>query len=198
MMRTVKKNGQNFVAYYLAAIIFFLQLSGPLLDGRAFLFAGDQTCSEKLDIAEEYYYDDAFDEAQALVQDCLNDLSLKKVERIRAYTILARIYLARENPEAAKEFILKIFSLDPAYQPTIEQETPRFVNLVTEAKKEFVVPAPIAESAKTSKKKSGKRWLWIGAGTAAVIAIIAVVASGSKGEKPVQERLLPNPPPFPQ
>ena len=193
----MKRKGQNFIVYHLVAILFFLQLSGPLLDGRIFLYAGDQTCSEKLDIAEEYYYDDAFDEAQALIQVCLNDPALEEAERIRAYTILTRIFLARENIEAAKEIVLKMLAIDPAYQPTIEQETPRYVNLVAEVKKDYQAPAPVAETTQKSDKLSNKRWLWIGAGGAAAIAIIAVLALGSDDE-PTEEKLLSTPPPFPQ
>ncbi|HID40429.1 MAG TPA: hypothetical protein EYP36_13060 [Calditrichaeota bacterium] len=160
--------------------------------------ANDQTCSEKLNKAEEYYYDDALDEAQALVLDCLNNFTLEKKERIRAYTILVRISLARENKDAAKKILLKIFTLDPTYQPTTEQETPRYVNVASEAKQEFIAQSKTTESQKQSSEKANTLWLWMGAGVAVVVTTIVLVVSGSAGENPDQLQSLSNPPPFPQ
>lgn len=184
--------------YYLALLIFFVQLGSPMLNDRSVLMANDQTCSEKLNKAEEYYYDDALDEAQALVLDCLNNFTLEKKERIRAYTILVRISLARENKDAAKKILLKIFTLDPTYQPTTEQETPRYVNVASEAKQEFIAQSKTTESQKQSSEKANTLWLWMGAGVAVVVTTIVLVVSGSAGENPDQLQSLSNPPPFPQ
>ena len=184
--------------YLSAFLIFFLQLSSPLWDSSGILFAGEKTCKEKLAKAEEYYYEEAFEEAQALILDCLNASSCTKEEQIKAYAILTRISLARDNTKAARALILKILKINPAYSPTVEEETPRYVNLVAEIKKEFVSTkeAPAKEQRPADSKST---WIWIGAGAAAVTTAVIILIAGGAGENSNgKEKSLPTPPPFPQ
>ena len=111
---------------------------------------------------------------------------------MRSHTILARTYLAQMDTNSSKENIRIILQLNPTYRPTIEQETPAFVNLVTQVKNEENRTA----LAETSTGISS--WLLIGVGSAAAIAIIAIVASGSGEKKGNQETSLPKPPDFPE
>jgi hypothetical protein len=157
------------------------------------LIASDKTnCSESLDQAEELYYDGEFDQTIEIVNQCLQKVSLIKDDQIRSYTILARTYLAKQDTILTKDNIRIILKIDPTYQPTIEQETPKYVNLVAEVR---------AEQDQLTAAEAGtgiSSWLLIGAGSAAAIAIIAIVASGGSDEKEIQNTSLPKPPDFPE
>jgi hypothetical protein len=99
--------------------------------------------------------------------------------------------------DLAKETVLLLLELDPAYQPTIEQESPRFVELVNEARAEYARLK--AEQAEQAQQKAGKKpWIWMGAGGVAVAAIIVVVATSAGGaENNNTNQPLPAPPPLP-
>jgi tetratricopeptide (TPR) repeat protein len=160
--------------------------------------ADDQSnFSALMDQAEELYYAGNLDRSIELVDSCLKNNSPDESERARAYKILIRIYLAKNEAATAKEFVNSILELDPDYQPTIEEETPKFVNLVDEVRTERLnlqlIPVTSADSSGISP------WLWIGAGSAAIITIIAIISA-----KPAAETVetavkpLPEPPAYPQ
>lgn len=158
------------------------------------LFAAKaQTCSTNLDLAEENYHKGNFDGVIELVRKCLEDTKLSRVERLRAYKILSRTLLAKNNKKGAKEIIGKIIKISPTFEPTIEQETPQFVNLVAEVKEEK------RKSKKKSIESSKSNWLWIGAGSVAATAIVVLLVSGSENNNGSGngEQSLPKPPEFP-
>ncbi len=150
--------------------------------------------TQKLDSAEHHYYNREFQKAIEMVNICLMQTPGEKGNQIRAYHLLARIYLAQEDAVRASENIGKILNLEPQFQPTIEQDTPQFVALVSEVKAEHRPLAP------KTRKRGIKKWIWIGAGSVATAAIIVLVANrnGKDVEKviPVTEP-LPEPPSFP-
>ena len=193
MIRSVNKNTPNIMTIYLILAFFHLQVIFLIPQGNSGLYASDQSgCSERLDQAEEFYYDGDFDKTIEIVNQCLQEQSISNNDRTRAHTLLARTYLAKENIQTAKENVRIILKLEPEYQPTIEQETPKFVNLVTEVRKE-------QEQLAAAETASGiSSWLLIGAGSIAAVAIIAIVASGSGDEAGVQKTALPKPPNFPE
>jgi len=152
----------------------------------------EQECLSHLDQAEENYYNGDLDQSISLVRQCLESQNLQTDTRIRAYKILARCYMAGQQPDSAKKAIIFILNLDPSFQPTIEQESPRFINLVTETKKEQALLV------KAGKKTLGKPWIWIGAGGVAVAAVIVLVAAGSGAEEGNnQNQALAAPPALP-
>lgn len=193
MLRILNNKIPRTASLYLIVAFLNLQIYCLIPAAEAGLRAGEQpsNCSEQLEEAEEMYYDGEFDKAIQMVNQCLAQSSLPKEEQVRSYTILARTYLAKEDTLLTKENIRIILKLAPDYQPTIEQETPRYVNLVAEVRKEQT-QSVVAES------DSGiPSWLWIGAGSAAAVAIIAIVASGGSDENGNQDTSLPEPPDFP-
>ena len=152
-----------------------------------------KTCQQLLDTAEEYYFEDNMDRAIELVLECLSQPGVKDNLRVRAYTILARIYLVREEPAKTKEMIRKILGLDPSYQPTIEQETPRYVSLVHEVRKTW------QPSVEDDTILGLSPWVWVGAGVAATTAIVVIVVSGSSSDtQGPAAKALPKPPDFPE
>jgi tetratricopeptide (TPR) repeat protein len=177
----------------LLVAFFYLQIFGLMPGQCNALYAVVQfDCSDRLDQAEEHYYDGQFDEAIIIVNQCLQDKTIALKEQIRSYTILARIYLAKDDIEKTKQNVRIILRLEPAYQPTIEQETPKYINLVTEVRKE-------QEQLAVAETSTGiSSWLLIGAGSVAAVAIIAIAVSGGSDEKGTQDTSLPKPPDFPE
>jgi len=183
----------RIITLYLILAFIYLQIFCFIPDKRSGLFASDQptTCAERLDEAEEFYYDGEFDKTIKIVNQCLLQESLPKKEQVRSYTILARTYLAKEDTIKTKDNIRIILKLEPTYQPTIEQETPGYVNLVTSVRKEEDQLAAAEVGTGISS------WLLIGAGSAAAVAIIAILASGGSDDSESQNTSLPKPPDFP-
>lgn len=193
-----KEYSTRLIRLSLCSVLLYLQVIGtaPML-----IAADEQTSAKaKLDQAEESYYNGEPRQAIMLAQQCLDDSLLSKDNLIRANKILARSYLTLEEPDLAKETVLLLLELDPAYQPTIEQESPRFVNLVNEARVEYArLEAERAQQAQQAQQKTSiKPWMWIGAGSVGVAAIIVVVATSAGGtDNNNTNQPLPAPPPLP-
>jgi hypothetical protein len=152
----------------------------------------DQACQEKLDQAEESYYIGNLDQSILLVRQCLEDPSLSNDTRIRAYKIIARSYQTKEEPELAKNAVISLLQLNPDYQPTIEEESPRFIDLVTKTKTEQAQRQAAREAGSISP------WVWIGAGGVAAAAVIVIVAGGSGSDEISNtNQPLPAPPMLP-
>jgi hypothetical protein len=159
----------NFILYLIAvAIILFSSSSSNAQETKV------KSIQEKLASAEEQYYEGLFTEAVTIINECLLNEGIQKQEQITAYTLLANIRLAQENREAAEAGIRKLLEINPGYMPTIEEETPQYVALVTEVKTKIKQEQP--------KKK---KWLWIGAGATTVVAVATyfIIQGSSNGSQ---------------
>ena len=183
----------KLIAVYLVIVLLYLQIFCSAFGIHSECYASDEiTCGVHLNQAEEFYYDGEFDKAIELVNQCLQNKSLSKIEQKRSYTILARTYLAQNDTIQAKDNIKNILKLDPAYQPTIEQEKPNFIKLVAKIRKE-------KEQFAANTRSSGlTSWLLIGAGGLAAAVFIAILTSQENGKKRAQDTSLPEPPDFPE
>jgi tetratricopeptide (TPR) repeat protein len=171
--------------------IFFLVLSvqafvinpvyGALQDGAK---------RELLKEAESQYYNGDFDNAIKSTNQFLSQENLSNDYKKDAYVLLAHIYLAKSDAASARKVIESIFNIDPAYGPTLEEETPKYVTFVSEIKKQY-----LAKQVKPKEKEID--WvLWGSAGAGAALLIILLATGGDdkgSGVKP-----LSNPPPFPE
>jgi hypothetical protein len=189
MIKRINRSNSRPLPLALSSVLLYLQVmtAAPLVT-----VADEQTCISNLDQAEESYYNGDLDKSINLVNQCLTDSLLSKEIRIRAYKLLARSYLSKEDVDLAKKTVLLLLEIVPTYQPTIEEESPHFVKLVTDTRAE---QARIrAEQEKTGMSP----WVWIGAGGAAAAAIIVLVATGSGGEENNNtNQPLPGPPALP-
>jgi len=188
MKRLLNKKLTIFLPVTFFYLTIFCMITGEY--DRLYAYA-QFDCTDRLDQAEELYYDGGFEEAVIIVNQCLQNKSISTGEQIRSYTILARIYLAKNDIDKTKQTVQLILRLDPTYQPTIEQETPKFVNLVATVRKEQ------EQLAATETDTGISSWVLIGAGSVAAVAIIAIVASGSSDEQQTETTSLPKPPDFP-
>ena len=148
------------------------------------------SCTDNLNQAEQYYYEGKFDESISLIRTCLQAGNLTQTELIKAYKIWAQTYLAKNNPDAARQIVKKILETEPDYAPTIADDPPPYVELVNSLKQEQAIQKSDAQAA-------DKKWLWIGAGGVAIIGIITLIALSGSEEEPKSPEPLATPPPWP-
>ena len=155
------------------------------------VFAGGlQQKDNLLEKAQDSYYAADFNKTINLIREFLKNESITKSNRVTAYSLLAKTFVAKNDTSTAKGVIRNILKLEPGFAPTLEQEKPSYVNLVSSVRREEFRP-----KTQTVIIKSGKtKWLWIGAGGAAAAIIGAAVLSNSNDSK---SKSLPKPPPFP-
>ena len=181
---------QNRLRYFIIPLIFSIFNLLIIGENSQALSAKNPLIQNQLYEAEEYYFNGEFQKAIVLLDQILEESTLSKTEQVKAYIILTRIYVAKDDLNSAKDNIRKILEIEPNYQPTIEQETPVYVTLVSEVKKE-------ESNKKSVPTHSGlKKWLLLGAGGAAVATVIVLVASCGN-EKGNESNPLPEPPDFP-
>ena len=157
------------------------------------VYAADKDLAAKLDKAEESYYNGDLDIALAVVLECLREPNLGDSIQLRANKILAHILLSKEETDAAKDAVFRVLELESAYQPTIEEEAPRYIALVEEARREFS-----QRKAVLAQSESGiSSWVWIGAGGAALVATAVLLLSGSGSGSDQKSAKLPLPPALP-
>jgi hypothetical protein len=149
--------------------------------------------NQLLESAEKLYYNREFDEAKEIVNRYLQENPALQDDQIRAYKILVRINLVQGDSIQAKENVRKLLTIDSDYEPTIEQETPNYVNLIAVVKLE---QSQLAEKTEASGSQL-KKWLIIGAGGVAAAAIIVLAATGKESEQENKFKPLPEPPNFP-
>jgi tetratricopeptide (TPR) repeat protein len=146
---------------------------------------------ELLESAQNKYYDGEFDETINLAKQCLKQTNLTSEDRFQAYKILAQAYIAKDNLQVARQIITKLVQLDPAYNPTIEHEPPKFVELVTQAKEELNAQEVQHEQV---KKGSDMTWIYITTAGVIVLGTAAILLLGKEDKaKP-----LPQPPGWPE
>lgn len=187
----------HFAIVQLILSIFLMQTALPVLSGNSRLFAeNSQSCIKILNKAEEFYYNAKFDNAIDLIRQCIKDPNLTKENRLRAYRLLTRIFLAKNEKDKAEKVARKMLKIDPGYKPTIEKEKPDYIKLINDLKAQ---QAPIKTPAKKSseKKKNSKKWYWIGAGAVVVLGTTAIIISSGGNNDNNQNNTLPDPPQFP-
>lgn len=153
--------------------------------------------SKILDKAQELYYEGRFTESVNLVKSCLTDTGISPEQRVKAYKILSQVALARDNEAQAKEILRQILKINPEYNPTIEQEPPKFVQLVASVRGEIQKQTATAEPAKVEVSQSN-HWRWYTAGAAAAVGIGAAILLGGNDGGNEKDGALSKPPPWPQ
>jgi hypothetical protein len=170
-------------------------------------------CTIELAEAERKFQEEGrFDEAIDLLLGCLSKGGLTIADSARAYHLLAKVYYAKQLLKESHETLEKLLHLVPDWKPNPAIDTPPFQKLADEVitaveqerkqqEEETLQKTPPVEPAKIvtqAKKGGGKKWLWIGLGTAALSGgAVAVLAGGGKNggpPTPPVNRKLPDPP----
>jgi len=183
---------------YLRLVIFLLIVVIPTMNSIALINESgllraqeSNQISNLLALSEENYYSGNFSQAIELANQVLNDSRATDIQKQQAFIILTKISLALEKPDMAEKYLVKVLEIDPSYQPTIEEETPQFVNFVAQVRSEYTKPP------RKNNKKGLMKWMAVGAGAIITVAVVAVMASGTTPEEEKPDNTLPEPPAFP-
>lgn len=147
-------------------------------------------CSKILNKAQNLYFEGKFDESVNLIQSCMASEELTKVERRQAYKIMSKVEFARGDQDKAKGNIRLLLQIDPDFKPTIEQETPTYVQLVESVRQEIITEKNNVVVKRESKGIS--KWWYYSAG--AVVAGTAYILFNGNDKK--KDKPLDTPPPW--
>src|SRR5574340_187000 len=106
-----------------------------------------ETCEMSLQSGSMLYEQGRLEAARDAVQACLAR-GPRRAEKIQGYALIARIQLALDDLPAAEAVLKKLLDADPEYQPELF-DAPRFVRLVTEAKRKKQTPVVSSVSKST-------------------------------------------------
>lgn len=190
MMRSPHLSLKKFIAYFLIPALILLQSGLPF--NAKVQAAALEGISENLEQAQKYYIKGQFEKTVEMIHLFLKNDAPDKNGKLKAYALLAKTFIAKNEPETAKEIIRKILDLEPDYQPTLEQEKPSYVNLVDTVRAEFKPNVAATQAEKSSFKIN---WLWVGSGATAAAVVGAVILSKNNNGK---SDALPKPPPLPK
>lgn len=74
-------------------------------------------CENALILANKKYEIGQLDEAIKLANNCWDDTSITKEQKIRAYELLGYLYVALDHPDTVKIIVEKLLKLDSSYVP---------------------------------------------------------------------------------
>jgi len=132
------------------------------------------SCEAELRRAEQKYRAVELDSAVYLIRLCLNKKEATDQDKARAYKLLGKVYIARQDTTEAKKAFGKMLELNPQMTLDATQETSEVMVIFNEVKMAF--------EQKQRQVGKSKKWLWIGAsGAAAVGAAVAILGGGGNG-----------------
>ena len=176
-------------------LIFFIIIALINLQfSTAFATSNQDNGSSLLIKAQNHYHQGEFDQTLKLIRQFMQNDSISNPKRIQAYSLLSKIFIAQQKTDSAKKIVRKIFSLNPAYKPTLEQEKPSYVHLVDAVRRE-IKPKQAKEAAVHKSKRHTLLWAGAGGATALVLLIGVLLSDDNGGGK---SHTLPKPPDFPK
>lgn len=159
-------------------------------------------CTEQLNQAEQFYNTGRFDDAEKIIENCLENGNMDREQKLRAYRLLGLTYIAKDLEAEARDTVSKLLEMVPNYQTDPVQDPPPFRNLVDEVKKdqdtqvqeetepqETVTEQPqqgdelenLVEQ-REDRKKQKRKWYYIAGGAVVGAAVITAVALGGGSE----------------
>ncbi len=187
MSRFNHQNRPVLLIFFVIIALINLQIS------TVFAASNQDNGKDLLKKAQARYHQGEFDQTLQLIRQFLQTDSISKPQRILAYSLLSKTFIAQQKIDSAKEVVHKIFALNPAYHPTLEQEKPSYVHLV-DAVRDEIKPKKAESSVKKTKHNT---LLWAGTGGAVTFAIILGIVL-SRGADNGKSHTLPKPPAFPK
>jgi tetratricopeptide (TPR) repeat protein len=177
----------------------------------AFLWAAgahaQDRCKTELAKAEQAYSEGFFEQALALTNACLNKGHLTPAELAWVHKLLGQIYISKNELRQARVHAQKLLEVAPDYEPDKDQDLQRWIELVTEVKQErerqiqqqqLTEPPEVKPIVRedSSKKGTGKKWLWLGGGgvlAAGVAAFLILQGDDTRQRLPDPPGLPPHP-----
>ena len=188
--KKVKEMKYNSTSVLKIILPFFLIIT--FIGADKLLLAQQTECSRILDKAQNLYLEGKFDESVNLIQSCTASKQLTKAERQQAYKIMSQVELARGDQDKAKQNIRLLLQENPDFQPTIEQETPTYVQLVESVRQEIITEKNNVVVKQESRTRSISKWWYYSAGV--VVAGTAYILFNGDDKK--KDKPLKLPPPW--
>ena len=102
-----------------------------------------QACDRALEEADAFYVRAAFDDAIALLEECMEGDQLSREDRARAYRLVGLSYIGKGQTAEARTAAEDLMAVDPDYEPDPVNDPPSWQRLVDEAEPaETTDPAP--------------------------------------------------------
>ena len=91
-----------------------------------------ESCESALRQAENSYELGLFEDVPGQLQACLKGRRPSRAEQVRTQALLAKSYLAADQPEKARDAVAELLRVDPAYEPG---PPPQFARMVEELRR---------------------------------------------------------------
>lgn len=151
---------------------------------------------ELLKNAENAYYEEDFPAAVKFSNRYLEQVNLTNEDKEKAYILLTHIYLAVDDTVDAEKSVNNILGFNLRYSPTLEMETPKYVNFVTKIKEKYASKSRVVTPKSTVKKSLNINWYIVGGAGVAVTVIAILLLSGDDDK--TADQPLSMPPQLPQ
>jgi tetratricopeptide (TPR) repeat protein len=179
----------RFFNTFIIVLFLWLQFFSPIIE----IYATDtntnaqeeDSCKKNLEDAQNQYFLGNFEKAIELAKQCVQKRSITNTDRGNAYKILAQAYWALNDSSRAFTIVEQLLKLWPDYNPTIEDEPPKFIELIAE----------VRASAPSRKPEKSKKWFLLGTGGAILVGTAIILLTAKKDNGPPDP--LPRPPKWP-
>ena len=128
------------------------------------------TCVAELREANQKYLAGKVDAARDLLKKCVNKNKASKQDKVEAYKLLGKIYIAKDSSDQAIDAFKKMLKLNCQMTLDTTQETPEVIAIFNEVKKQ-------------QKCGGSKKLLWISAGGGLAVAGAIIFWPSPKEEK---------------
>ena len=122
-VRTFRTDNKNYRMRRLVGILF------TLLGVSTLAVAQDNSCGQKLLLAQSVYDEGRLQDIEGLLANCLETNGFTDQEKVEAYKILTLTHIYLEEPEKADEAMLKILQTNPYFQINEGVDPPEFIAL---------------------------------------------------------------------
>jgi tetratricopeptide (TPR) repeat protein len=148
-------------------------------------------CASAIKDADNKYVTGDFPAAISILKDCLSKTGATTQDKINAYKLLAKTYIAQGEAEAAEKSFEQMLQLDSAITLDPQKERREVIEIFNKVKIRFTPPRPQpgSESVPPPKQGSSKtKFLIAGGGVVAGGVVLYILLSGGAGG------VFPNPP----
>jgi len=136
------------------------------------------SCEAELREAQQKYSENEFDAARDLLKRCVNKKKASDQDKIKAYELLGKVFIAKDSSGKALEAFKAMLKLDCQITLDSTQVTPEVFGIFKESQKQQTC--------------GNKNWLWITGGLAAAGGAVIIILTRDGDEPP------PNPDDFVQ
>ena len=175
-------NNKYSIKNWLRIFLLLVFLYSPLINSFSDALAQTQDSSkQELKDADAKFRNTMFEVGINLLKLGLSHKDAKKEDRVQAYMLMGKIYVALENPARAKLAFGQMLQLDREIALYPSQETPEVIRVFDEVKTAFEEELRWKTEPQHAKKWV-KKWPWIvGASFAGGVAAILILGGDGGG-----------------